>query len=145
VDWSVLVVIAAALALGTALEVSGAAQTIADRIIGLAADDPWWTLVAVYGITMLTTEIITNNGAVALTFPIAYAASQQLGVNFQPFIFAIMMAGSASFSTPIGYQTNLMVYGPGGYRFGDYFKVGIPLNLMMWASAVTIIPLIWKF
>jgi len=145
VDWSVLVVIAAALALGTALEVSGAAQTIADRIIGLAADDPWWTLVAVYGITMLTTEIITNNGAVALTFPIAYAASQQLGVNFQPFIFAIMMAGSASFSTPIGYQTNLMVYGPGGYRFGDYFKVGIPLNLMMWASAMTLIPRIWEF
>jgi di/tricarboxylate transporter len=145
VDWSVLVVIAAALGLGSALEASGAAEWIAHNLIGLAGDNPWWTLVVVYGITMITTEIITNNGAVALTFPIAYAASRELGVNFEPYIFAIMMAGSASFSTPIGYQTNLMVYGPGGYRFGDYFKAGIPLNLLMWLCAVTIIPLVWEF
>ncbi len=145
VDWSLLVVIAAALGLATALEQTGAAQILADRVISLAAGDPFWTLVAVYGFTMLINEVITNNGAVALAFPIALSASQQLNVNFEPFIFAIMMAGSASFATPIGYQTNLMVYGPGGYRFADYFKIGIPLNLIIWIVAVLLIPLIWEF
>jgi di/tricarboxylate transporter len=143
VDWQVLVVIAASLALGTALEVTGAASVLASWMIGMAAGNPWVTLAMVYLVTMLLTEMITNNAAAVLVFSIAEAAATKLGADFRPFAFAIMMAASASFSTPIGYQTNLMVMSPGGYRFADYFKVGIPLNLLMMATAVLLIPLIW--
>jgi len=145
VDWSVLLAIAAAFGISRALETTGAAETVARKIIGLAGGDPWLTLAAVYGVTMLFTELITNNAAAALIFPIALATSESLDVSFRPFAVAIMMAASASFSTPIGYQTNLMVYGPGGYRFTDYFRIGIPLNLLAWGTAVTLIPRIWPF
>jgi di/tricarboxylate transporter len=94
---------------------------------------------------MLFTELITNNAAAVLVFPIALSTSQALGVSFTPFVIAIMMAASASFSTPIGYQTNLMVYGPGGYRFSDYFRVGIPLNLLMAVVTISLAPLVWPF
>lgn len=94
---------------------------------------------------MLLTELITNNAAVALVFPIALAMSQQLEASFYPFIFAIMMAGSASFATPIGYQTNLMVYGPGGYTFVDFLRIGVPMNLIMAATTIALAPLIWPF
>jgi di/tricarboxylate transporter len=89
--------------------------------------------------------MITNNAAAVLVFPIALSSAQSLGVNFMPFIMAIMVGASASFSTPIGYQTNLMVYGPGGYRFTDYLRIGIPLNLLIMAISVTLTPLIWPF
>ncbi len=145
VDWSVLVVIGAALGLGTAIEVSGAAQVVADAALGIAGDHPWAALIAVYLVTMFMTEMITNNGAVALVFPIALSIAQQLGVSFLPFVFAIMMAGSASFATPIGYQTNMMVYGPGGYRFTDFLKVGGLLNLILAITTCALIPFIWKF
>lgn len=145
VDWQVLIVIAASFALGTALETTGAAKAIASGVISLGAGHPWAALAVVYGVTMLFTELITNNAAAVLIFPIALATSRELGVSFQPFAVAIMMAASASFSTPIGYQTNLMVYGPGGYRFTDYFRVGIPLNLTLWAICAALIPWIWPF
>ncbi len=145
VDWSVLIVIAASIALGKALDKTGAAGSIASALISAASGQPWVTLAVVYGVTMVFTELITNNAAAVLVFPIALAASEKLGVDVIPFAIAIMMAASASFSTPIGYQTNLMVYGPGGYRFTDYFRVGIPLNLMMWVITVSIIPWIWPF
>ena len=145
VDWQVLIVIAASFALGRALEVTGAADTIANTLVGLAADNPWTSLIIVYGVTMLFTELITNNAAAVLIFPIAHSISQQLQVDFTPFAMSIMMAASASFSTPIGYQTNLMVLGPGGYRFTDYFRIGIPLNLTMWTITSCIAPLIWPF
>jgi len=105
----------------------------------------WVTLAVVYLVTMLFTELITNNAAAVLVFPIALATSGSLGVSFMPFAIAIMMAASASFSTPIGYQTNLMVYGPGGYRFTDYFRVGIPLNLLLALVTISLAPLIWPF
>ena len=89
--------------------------------------------------------MITNNAAVALVFPIAMATAEKLDVNPLPFIIALMIAGSASFATPLGYQTNLMVYGPGGYRFSDYLKVGIPLNLLIGVTAVLLAPLVWPF
>jgi di/tricarboxylate transporter len=145
VDWQVLLVIAASFALGTALEVTGAARAIAGGLISLAPGQPWVALGVVYGVTMVFTELITNNAAAVLVFPIALETSKSLGVSFLPFAVAIMMAASASFSTPIGYQTNLMVYGPGGYRFSDYFRVGIPLNLMMWALTTALVPFIWPF
>ena len=95
--------------------------------------------------TMLLTEMITNNAAAVLMYPICMAAAESLGVSPLPFVFAVMMAASASFSTPLGYQTNLMVFGPGGYRFTDFFKVGIPLQILLWGVAVAIIPLVWPF
>ncbi len=145
VDWQVLTVIAASLALGQALEVTGAAGELARLWLGLAGGNPWLTLAAVYGVTMLLTELITNNGAAVLVFPLAEAAAASLDVSFRPFVMAIMMAASASFATPIGYQTNMMVYGPGGYRFSDYLRFGIPLNLLMGATTVLIAPLVWPF
>ena len=145
VDWSVLVVIGAALGLGQALTLSGASEAIARALISLAGGHPWSVLLAVHLTTMMFTEVITNNAAVALVFPIAVASAQALGVNPMPFIFCIMIAGSASFATPIGYQTNLMVYGPGGYRFTDFLRIGLPLNLLVMTVSVTLAPLIWPF
>lgn len=145
VDWSVLIVIAAALGLGRAMEHSGAAQLLADSVLGVVGSNPWLVLLAIYAVTSLLTEIITNNAAVALMFPIAYAASVAIGVDFMPFVIAIMMAGSASFATPLGYQTNLMVYGPGGYRFSDFLRIGIPMNVVIGLTSVLITPMFFPF
>jgi di/tricarboxylate transporter len=143
VDWQVLVVIAASLALGKALENTGAASVLGHSMIATAGGDPWLTLALVYGATMVMTELITNNAAAALMFPLAAAAATELGADFKPFVFCVMMAASASFSTPIGYQTNLMVMAPGGYRFSDYLRFGMPLNLLMWITGVALAPRIW--
>ncbi len=145
VEWSVLLVIASALGLGKALEVTGTAGAIASAFVSTAGDNPWLALAAVYGITTILTELITNNAAAALIFPIAIALSESLGVSYMPFIISIMIAASASFSTPIGYQTNLMVYGPGGYKFTDFMRVGIPLNLLFWLITVSIAPIVYPF
>ncbi|MEC9373935.1 MAG: SLC13 family permease, partial [Planctomycetota bacterium] len=145
VDWSVLVVIAAALGLGAALEVSGAARLLADGLMSVAGGHPWLALIAVYIATSILTEIITNNAAVALTFPVALSASDALGVDFMPFVVSIMMAGSASFATPLGYQTTLMVYGPGGYAFTDFMKIGLPMNVLAGVVTCAIAPLFWGF
>ncbi|NBB94829.1 MAG: SLC13 family permease [Planctomycetes bacterium] len=145
VDWRVLVVIGAALGVGRAMQTSGAADGMARSLIGLAGERPWLVLAAVYAVTTLFTELITNNAAAVLVYPIAVASARTLGVNPMAFVFCIMVAASASFATPIGYQTNLMVYGPGGYRFSDYLRIGLPLNLLMLAVAVGLAPLIWPF
>lgn len=144
-DWQVLLVIGTALGIGRALEQSGAAPALADGIIQLAGGHPWLVLLAVFVITSLFTELITNNAAAVLVFPVAFSAAQGLGVSFMPFVICIMIAASASFSTPIGYQTNLMVYGPGGYRFADYLRFGIPLNLVVMTVTVSLAPLVWPF
>lgn len=143
VDWQLLVVIAASLALGKALENTGAARAIADGVVSLAGSNPHIVLALVYLVTMLLTETVTNNAAAVIMFPISLAASQSVGADFLPFAFTIMMAASASFSTPLGYQTNLMVMTPGGYRFGDYLRVGVPLNALMMAVTVALVPMIW--
>ncbi|HEX7008558.1 MAG TPA: SLC13 family permease [Phycisphaeraceae bacterium] len=145
VDWPVLIVIGAAFGLGEALEQTGAAATVADVLIGVAGTTPWVVLAVVYAVTMLFTSFITNNAAAVLIFPIAYAVAGELGVSFMPFAITIMMAASNSFTTPIGYQTNLMVYGPGGYRFTDYIRIGLPLNLLVMAITVILTPMIWPF
>ena len=145
IDWSVLAVIGASFGLGASLEVTGAASHLAQSWLSLAGEGPWLALAAVYLVTMLFTEFITNNAAAVLVFPIAQATAGALGVSFWPFVVAIMMAGSASFATPIGYQTNLMVYGPGGYRFTDYVRFGLPLNLLLAAVTICLIPLFWPF
>lgn len=145
IEWSILLVIGAALGIGNALEVTGAASTIASTVISFSGRNPWVALALVYGITALLTEMITNNAAVALVFPIALALSRDLDVNFIPFVITIMIAGSASFATPIGYQTNLMVYSPGGYKFSDFVRVGLPLGILFWLITVTLTPLVYPF
>lgn len=145
IDWSLLLVIAAALGIGKGLEVTGAAEAIAQAILAPANQNPWLALALIYGATTILTEVITNNAAAALVFPVALSVSQSLGVSFMPFAIAIMLGASASFATPIGYQTNLMVYGPGGYRFTDFMRVGIPLNLMFWVITVALTPLFFPF
>ncbi len=145
VDWSVLVIIGASLGLGQAMSSSGAATSIASWWIALGGDNPWLALVAVYVITSVFTELITNNAAAVLVFPIAEATAQSLGVSLWPFVAVVMVAASASFATPIGYQTNLMVYGPGGYHFSDYLRIGAPLNILLGVIAVLLAPIIWPF
>ena len=145
VDLPVLVVIGASFALGNAMTETGTAQWIAGGLLSFGSLTPWVALALVYGLTALFTELITNNAAAVLMFPIALAVSEQLGVNFLPFAVAVIFAASASFITPLGYQTNLMVYGPGRYRFTDYMRIGIPLSLLVAAVALGLIPLVWGF
>jgi di/tricarboxylate transporter len=145
VDWQVLIVIAAAFGLGGALQQTGVAQAVAQQLIALAGGSPLLTLAMVYLVTNLLTEMITNNAAAVLVFPIALKAAQTLGVDFTPFAITLMIAASASFATPIGYQVNLMVYGPGGYRYADFLRVGLPLNLLAGGLTIALAPLIWPF
>ncbi|VGO20777.1 SLC13 family permease [Pontiella sulfatireligans] len=145
VEWNVLLVIAAALGLGSALEKTGAAGALANSLIGLGGGSPWITLALVYVVTSIFTELITNNAAAALVFPVAMGVAESLGVDAKPFITCIMISASASFITPIGYQTNLMVFGPGGYRFADYLKIGLPLTVLVGVTAILLAPLIWPF
>ncbi|MDR5907805.1 SLC13 family permease [Franzmannia qiaohouensis] len=145
VDLSVLVVIAASFALGAAMTTTGAAAQVAQWLLLIDDLAPWAALALVYVMTVVFTELITNNAAAVLMFPIAVAVAEQLGVSFMPFVIAIMFAASASFMTPLGYQTNLMVLGPGGYRFTDYLRLGAPLSLIVGTTAVGLIPLVWGF
>ncbi|MCO5785268.1 SLC13 family permease [Pseudomonas sp. G11-1] len=145
IDLPVLVVIAASFALGTAMTVTGAASWIADNLLGDAQISPWLALLLVYVLTGIFTEVITNNAAAVLMFPIAVAVAEQLGVSLLPFAIAVMFSASASFITPLGYQTNFMVYGPGRYRFVDYMRIGVPLNVLAGAVAVLLIPQVWPF
>jgi di/tricarboxylate transporter len=143
IEWNVLIVIGSSLGLGLALEKTGAAKGVADTLIGLGGSDPRMTLMMVYVVTAIFTEVITNNAAAALVFPIGMNAAESLGANPLPFVMIVMIAASASFSTPIGYQTNLMVSGPGGYRFSDYLRIGPPLNLLVGTVSVILTPLLW--
>ena len=146
VDWETLIAIAASFGLGKALENSGAAKAIADAVVGAAGGfGPIAILAAIYLLTLLFTELITNNAAAAIMFPFGLALATELGVSPRPFAIAIMFGASLAFAVPIGYQTHMMVYGPGGYRFGDFFRVGIPLNILMWIVVVGLIPFFWPF
>jgi di/tricarboxylate transporter len=146
VDIDVLVVIAAAFGLGAAIESSGLAAilstAIASSFIG------WGDLGALLAITLATvivTELITNNAAAVLIFPIATATAANIGADPRPFAIAITIAASASFLTPIGYQTNTMVYGLGGYRFADYARLGLPITLVVILAVVVLVPVFWPF
>jgi len=145
IDWSVLLVIAAAFGIGAALEQTGVAALLAHSIVGLAGDHPWANLAAIYITTAVFTAIITNNAAAVLMFPIAAAVAADLDISVVPFAIAVMIAASASFATPIGYQTNLMVLGPGGYHASDFLRAGLPLNVVTGVVAVLLIPLVWGF
>jgi di/tricarboxylate transporter len=143
VDWQILLAIAASFGIGHAVAESGLARVVAHELIALAGGHPWWTLAVVYGVTLLLTELVTNNAAAVLIFPIAVATAQDLQTDVRPFIIAVMIAASSGFATPIGYQTHMMVYGPGGYRFVDFVRFGLPLDILVWAVSVAVIPLVW--
>lgn len=145
VDWQVLIVIAAALGIGNAMQVTGVASQAAGSILGLAESHPYVALAAIYVITWLLTETITNNAAAVLVFPFAISISATLGTDYMPFVMTIMFAASASFATPIGYQTNLMVYGAGGYKFSDFLRIGLPLNLIVAVITIVLVPRVWPF
>lgn len=144
-DWQVLVVIATSFGIGAALEKTGAASALAGGLIGLADGDPWVTLALVFIATALLTSLATNNVAAVLIFPIAFQAAEAMGVAPEPFILTLMIAASASFATPIGYQTNLMVLNVGGYRFGDFVRIGVPLTLVVGLVTILVVPRVWSF
>lgn len=142
-DLTVIITIAASFALGAALQKTGVATWIADNIVHFSDYRPWLMLILCYLAVSLLTEIITNNAAAVIMLPIALEMTEKTGVSHEPFVLAIMIAASASFATPLGYQTNLMVYGPGGYKFRDFLRVGIPMNLVVGVSTLTILLLFW--
>lgn len=146
IDWSTLAAIGAALGIGHAIERSGLADQFARYMIAWCYPlGPWGVLAGVYVITLLFTEAVTNNAAAALAFPIARAAAAGLDVNLLPFAIAVAVGASAGFATPLGYQTHLMVYGPGGYRFKDYVTIGAPMDLLVMAVTIALTPLIFPF
>jgi di/tricarboxylate transporter len=151
VEWSILIIIFGMLALGQAMDSTGASLLIAENMTGLVAQfapahlQNVIMLALIYVITSTFTEFLSNNAAVALMVPIALGIAVTLGVDPRPFVVASCIAASASFATPIGYQTNTYVYGVGGYRFFDFTKVGLPLNLICFVVTVTVVPIFWDF
>ncbi len=144
VDGRLLVLILSMLAVGQALEDSGAMEIIVTACLPMMTHlAPWAVLALLYGLTSLLTELITNNAVAIVMTPIAIGLAQQLGLDPRPFVIAIMFAASASFATPIGYQTNTLVYGPGGYRFSDFLRIGVPMNILVGIVTVTAIMILW--
>lgn len=144
IDWKILFLIFGMLAIGQGLETSGAVDLIDRALSSLVSGlHPWAVLAIVYLAASLFTELITNNVVAVVITPIAIGLAQQLGIDPRPFVVAVMFAGSASFATPLGYQTNTFVYGAGNYRFWDFVKVGAPLNVLMWIVATLVIPIFW--
>ncbi|MGQ7247839.1 SLC13 family permease [Halomonas sp. V046] len=144
-DTQVLLTIAASFGLGAALESSGAATGVAGALLAVCGGSPWTLLAGTYVVVALLTSMVTNNAAAVITFPIAMAAAESLGVNPMPYVVVVMFAASASFMTPIGYQTNLMVMGPGGYRVIDFLRVGGPLNVVTGLVVLWLTPMVWPF
>ncbi len=146
IDWKVVVLLAGVLPLGMALEKTGAAQVLVDHALGVARGaGPIVVLAALYLLTATLTEFMSNNAAAVLLAPVAISTAARLGLDPKPFLVAVTFAASTSFATPVGYQTNTMVYNAGGYRFSDFLKVGIPLNLIFCALAAYFIPRFWPF
>ena len=150
IHWQVIVLIAALIPLGIVIQSSGTATYIANMIMQYVdtispSMQPYVLFALVYFVTMVMTEVSSNTATAIIMTPIVIAITADMQFDPRPFIFGVCFAASASFSTPVGYQTNLMVYGPGGYRFSDYMKTGIPLALTFWILAILIIPTIWPF
>lgn len=143
VDVPVIMTIAASFALGAALEETGAASYLADTVFDLSGGHTLLALLLVYLVVSVLTEVITNNAAAVLIVPVVLSLTTAMGVDAEPFMIAIMMAASASFATPLGYQTNMMVFGPGGYRFSDFLKVGLPMNLFIGLVTVVVIAMVY--
>lgn len=151
IDWTIIFMLYGMLALGTAMESTGAAKSIASNVVHLAENmiPPEWmpyvVLSLLYLVGSLLTEVLSNNATAVVLTPIAINSAVSLGLDPRPFIFAIVFSSSVAFATPIGYQTHMMVYGAGGYRFTDFVKFGLPLNVMLWAVATWYLPRIFPF
>ena len=146
ISWDILITIACAFAISAAMEESGLAALIATFIQNVSGSlGAWGALALLYLETLIITELITNNAAAALAFPLALETAAKFGADPMPFFIAICIAASAGFATPIGYQTNLIVQGAGNYKFTDFVKIGLPLDILVMVIAVTLIPLIWPF
>jgi di/tricarboxylate transporter len=142
-DLTVLTTIAASFALGAALQKTGVAASLAGGIVQLSDGSPLLLLILTYAAISLMTEVVTNNAAALIMLPIVLQITDRAGLNDVPYVVAIMFAASASFATPLGYQTNLMVYGPGRYRFNDFLRAGIPMNIVVGALSIAAIAAIW--
>jgi len=150
INWQVIVLIAALIPLGIVIQKSGTAFWIGTVLNDIANTfnpliRPTIMLSLVYLVTIILTEMTSNAATAIIMTPIAISAAQQMGLDPRTFVFAVCFAASASFITPIGYQTNLMVYGPGGYKFTDYVRVGLPLAIVLWCIATWLIPILWPF
>ena len=150
IHWQVIVLIAALIPLGIVIKSTGTDIFIGELISKIVADfspnkQPYVLLGLIYLITMILTEVSSNTATAIIMAPIVMAVTNHMGIDARPFIFAVCFAASASFITPVGYQTNLMVYGPGGYKFSDFIKVGMPLSIIFWLLAILFIPIIWPF
>ena len=150
IHWQVIILIAALIPLGTVIETTGTASFIGESIsqfVKLFSGNlqPYILLGLTYLITMILTEVSSNTATAIIMTPIVLSLSANMGIDARPLIFGVCFAASASFSTPIGYQTNLMVYGAGGYKFSDFIKVGLPLSITFWLAAIIFIPMIWPF
>jgi len=145
VDWSVVLVIGCSIGVGRAMEASGLAASTAAAVISQVGQTPFLALLALFALASLFSQVITNNAAVVLMFPIAISTAAGLGVDPMPFVIAIVTAAAGAVATPIGYQTNLMVYGPGGYVFGDFLRAGLPLLVVTATVALLVIPRVWPF
>jgi di/tricarboxylate transporter len=145
-DWQVLLTIGGALALGKAMTNSGAAQYLAEQLVSAVGPGrPYLLLIVVYVLALILTEMLSNSAVAVLMFPLVVAMAAAGGYSPRPFVMGITLAASLSFLTPIGYQTNLMVMGPGGYRPSDFFRVGTPLTVLVTLTALALIPLMWPF
>lgn len=144
IDWRILTLIFGMLAISIAMNKVGLVDTVVSHVMTLSPLlGPLFMLSFIYLLTSILTEVVSNNAVAVLVTPIAIGVAHQLGADPRPFVVAVMFAASASFATPIGYQTNTFVYSAGGYRFSDFMRIGVPLNLIMWAAGSLIIPLIW--
>jgi di/tricarboxylate transporter len=145
VNWQVIIAIASSIGVGSAMEASGLAATVAAWVVGAVGATPFLGLVAVFFLTSVFSELVTNNAAVVLMFPVATSVAASLGADPMPFVIAIVVAAAGAVATPIGYQTNLMVYAAGGYVFADFLRAGLPLLVVTAVVALTVIPRVWPF
>ena len=146
ISWDILITIACAFGISKAMTNSGLADAIANFIISISDSyGPFVLLAILYIITNIITELITNNAAAALAFPLAISIANQLGVDPTPFVIVVCISASAAFTTPIGYQTHLIVQGIGNYKFMDFVRIGVPMNILAFLVSTLLIPLIWPF
>ena len=146
INWQVIFLLAGILPLGLAMQTSGAAGGLAERAVGLVGDmGPVAVLAVIYLMTSVMTDTMTNAAAAVLLAPIAISTAEQIGVDPRPFLMAITFAASTGFSTPVGYQTNTMIYNPGGYKYTDFLRTGVPLSILFWILSVIFIPQFWAF
>jgi len=146
IDWRVLLIIVGMLSLGTAMEKTGALELIVGWVGGMSGMlPPFAVLSAFYLVTSVLTSLLSNSAIAVLMTPIAIGMADALGVDPRPFVVAVMFGASADFATPIGYQTNTLVYGAGGYRYMDFVRIGVPLNILFWLTASFLIPIFFPF